>query len=697
MESMLRAAGLAAPVIEHTPAGLYNFERKNLDAHLLIPLLYLPRAYAVGGRVRDLRLDPDGAPTWRRVAVRCPAGGCAVSLRQKLLLLFSLMVAVTVAAVAWTVLVRIRQVFEQRDQEETALFVSQFQREFQQRSAEVAAAVDRIAASERARRMAFELAQSGDASPYLTEAQAMAQDAQLDFLEIIGPDGNIVSSAQWPARFGYFEPIAGADQPTFLKTEDLPDGTSALGIFAFRAVGHAELAGAQPVRLIGGKRLDRSFLSDLPIAPGMQIALYRQEDQSPAVKQQGHLGPDMFPFDPKRLINTAGQVPHADRYQPLIDSAFRTGQQASSILYLTNRREDSVNATAIPLKSDTGAVLAVLTVAIARIGMVQAQQHIRAIAYGVAAGGILIAILASLWIAARVSRPIEQLAQAAEQVAAGNWETHVPERGRDEIGALARSFNHMTGELVAQRDRLVQTERVAAWRELARRLAHELKNPLFPLQLTVENLVRARALPAAEFDEVFRESTQTLGMEIANLKTIIGRFSDFSRMPKPQVERIDVCEALAGVAHLYLGLGTRVPKPVESQPSTEATIDYSLEIPASPLYIDADPDLLHRALSNLVLNAMDAMPDGGKLTLSAQTKGEMVELRISDTGAGLTPEECERLFTPYYTTKQHGTGLGLAIVQSVIADHNGSIAVESRVGGGATFVITLPGANESES
>ena len=103
---------------------------------------------------------------------------------------------------------RIRQVFEQRDQEETALFVSQFQREFQHRSADVAAAVDRIAAQERVRNMAFELVQSGDAAPFLNEAQTLAQDARLDFLEIVGPDGNIVSSAQWPARFGYPEPIA---------------------------------------------------------------------------------------------------------------------------------------------------------------------------------------------------------------------------------------------------------------------------------------------------------------------------------------------------------------------------------------------------------------------------------------------------------------------------------------------------------
>ncbi|HEY1160723.1 MAG TPA: HAMP domain-containing protein, partial [Terracidiphilus sp.] len=375
-----------------------------------------------------------------------------MNLRQKLLLLLSLTVAAVVAAVAWTVLVRIRQVFEQRDREETALFVSQFQREFQNRSAEVAAAVDRIAASERVRSMAFELVQSSDAAPYLTEAQTLAQEAQLDFLEIVGTDGNVVSSAQWPARFGYPEPAANATRTTFLKSEDLPDGTTALGLFAVRPVSRTESATEPAVHLIGGKRLDQTFLADLPVAPGMQICLY--SDASPNAGQNSNAsltaaGPtsSAAAFDPKRLVGTGGAVADAARYQPLIDAARKSGQPSSGILYLTGRREDSVSATAIPLKSDTGAVLAVLTVAISRSSMVQAQQHIRSIAYGVAAGGILLAIMASLWIAARVSRPIEQLAHAAEEVAAGNWETRVPERGHDEVSVLARSFNHMTGQL----------------------------------------------------------------------------------------------------------------------------------------------------------------------------------------------------------------------------------------------------------
>ena len=600
-----------------------------------------------------------------------------MSLRQRLLLLFSLTVAAAVAAVAWTVLVRIRHVFEQRDQEETALFASQFQREFQHRSSEVAAAVDRLAAGDRARGMAFEIVQSGDASPYLTEAQTMAEDAQLDFLEIVGPDEKIVSSAQWPARFGYPEPaVTDAGETAFLKREELPDGNSVPGLFAVRPVSGSEPA----VRLVGGKRLDQNFLAGLPVAPGMQVALYNERELSAdASNVPGGAQNSSAAFDAKQLVGTNGDVPGADRYGTLIESAVKTGQQTSGIVYLTARREDSVSATAIPLKNVAGRVLAVLIVALSREGMVEAQQHIRTIAYGVASGGILLAIACSLWIAARVSRPIEQLAHAAEEVASGNWNVRVPERGHDEVSVLARSFNHMTEQLTSQREQLVQSERVAAWRELARRLAHELKNPLFPLQLTVENLVRARALSAEEFDEVFRESTTTLGMEIANLKAIIGRFSDFSKMPKPELERIDAKDVVERVRSLYEGAASR-----------EAEIEFATEIAGEPMAMMVDPELLHRALSNLVLNAMDAMPNGGKLTISARPRGPNIEIKVADMGEGLTQEECERLFTPYYTTKLHGTGLGLAIVQSVVADHGGTIGVECGEGGGATFIITLP-------
>ena len=196
-------------------------------------------------------------------------------------------------------------------------------------------------------------------------------------------------------------------------------------------------------------------------------------------------------------------------------------------------------------------LLAILLIGNSRRTYVELKRHIRSAALMVGGGGIFLAILLSSWAAARVTRPVEQLAHAAQEVAAGNWNARVEVSGEDELGQLADSFNRMTTELLGQKERLMQAERVAAWRELARRLAHELKNPLFPLQLTVENLVRARQQNPEQFEEVFRESSRTLLAEIANLKGIIGRFSEFSKMPQPQLRPVQVNEVVHGVVQLF--------------------------------------------------------------------------------------------------------------------------------------------------
>jgi len=247
----------------------------------------------------------------------------------------------------------------------------------------------------------------------------------------------------------------------------------------------------------------------------------------------------------------------------------------------------------------------------------------------------------------------------------------------DEIGQLARAFNRMTHELVAQRERLVQAERVAAWRELARRLAHELKNPLFPLQITVENMQRARERHPEQFDEVFREGAATLLAELANLKQIVARFSDFARMPAPEMQPVSFNELVSDTLKLF------EPQLAQARVRANAELDPRL------CPVQADPEQMTRVLRNLILNAIDAMPEGGTLTVRTMALEGGVRLEVSDTGQGLTPGECSRLFTPYYTTKTHGTGLGLAIVQSVVSDHHGRVSVESAPGKGTTFRIEL--------
>jgi signal transduction histidine kinase len=171
----------------------------------------------------------------------------------------------------------------------------------------------------------------------------------------------------------------------------------------------------------------------------------------------------------------------------------------------------------------------------------------------------------------------------------------------------------------------------------------------------------------------------TLLAEIDNLKTIIGRFSEFSKMPQPRRQPTQVNEVVRSVLRVF-----------HAQLQEKNQIAVHTALAEALPEISADPDLLHRALQNLVLNAIDAMPQGGALTIRTGTLGDRLEISVSDTGSGLTQEECERLFTPYYTTKQHGTGLGLAIVQSVVSDHGGKISVESTKEKGTTFRIEFP-------
>jgi nitrogen fixation/metabolism regulation signal transduction histidine kinase len=360
--------------------------------------------------------------------------------------------------------------------------------------------------------------------------------------------------------------------------------------------------------------------------------------------------------------------------QPLIEQVRRDKRELSATVGTGTSAE---TFHAIPLTGYDNSLLAVLLVGSSRRELVELESSLRKIGISVAAAGILLGVVLGWWATARITRPVRKLAESAAKVAAGNWGATVDMAASDEIGQLARAFNRMTHELVEQRERLVQAERVAAWRELARRLAHELKNPLFPLQITVENMQRARAQYPEQFDEVFREGTGTLLAELANLKQIIARFSDFARMPAPEMQRVNFNEMVAENVKLF------TPQLEQAGVRAVTALD-----PALPT-VQADPEQMTRVLRNLMLNAIDAMPQGGTLTLRTIALNPGVRIEVADTGQGLTPEECARLFTPYYTTKTHGTGLGLAIVQSVVSDHKGRISVESAPGKGATFRIEL--------
>jgi signal transduction histidine kinase len=580
-----------------------------------------------------------------------------VSFRTKLLLVFTTTVVVAVTLVAWTVTAAMRNAFERLDQQRTEALVAQFRREFARRAQDITRQVEGIANADETLRMAVNLARpKPDTAAYVNTATALAATHQLDFLEIVTDDGTIISSAQWPARFGYKDPVVTQlVHGAFLNREDLPDGSQ----LALEAVRFVE-AGNRKLYILGGRSLDRQFLQSLVLPAGMRALLYRNSGEE---KSRGS------------LVDASGRVAVSEKLAPLI-----AGAQTATIAW-TSDPASRETFHAIPLTGRNKQVLGMFLVGSSLREQVELERRIRLLALAVGAGGVVLGVALSGWAASRVSKPVASLARAASQVANGNWDTRVKVESGDELGQLATAFNRMTQQLVEQRDRLVQAERVAAWRELARRLAHELKNPLFPLQITVENLLRAREQKPAEFDEVFCESTKTLLDEVAHLRTIVGRFSDFAKMPRPQLQPVDANELVRGAVRLF---------EAQIESSTSPPVNVQMHLAEKLEAIQADPDLLHRAVQNLILNALDAMPEGGTLAISTAACEGGVRLVISDSGEGLTPEECARLFTPYYTSKQHGTGLGLAIVQSVVSDHGGRISVESEPGHGTTFKIELP-------
>ncbi|MEZ4266790.1 MAG: ATP-binding protein [Myxococcota bacterium] len=328
---------------------------------------------------------------------------------------------------------------------------------------------------------------------------------------------------------------------------------------------------------------------------------------------------------------------------------------------------------------ETGAELRVY---VSRAAVDEVVSRLWAASAGLASVSALLALLVGLWISRRISRPLEVLASAADQIARGSREVAVAEpRGNDEIASLARAFNRMTRDLSDSEERLRQSERVAAWQEIARRIAHEIKNPLFPIQMSIETLQKVWKRRHPDFEEIFEESTSTILEEVARMSRIVTEFRDFARLPTPNPERVDVHELLRQVAGLHRDVDPGVAIQVEGSGAVLASVDV---------------DQLRQALTNLVKNAIEAHQggdgprDGAAVILAARIEGDELRIRCDDNGPGMPDEVRERLFTPYFTTKSQGTGLGLAIVHRILTEHRGRVRVGELPGGGTRFELALP-------
>ncbi|HLF83134.1 MAG TPA: HAMP domain-containing sensor histidine kinase [Blastocatellia bacterium] len=300
-------------------------------------------------------------------------------------------------------------------------------------------------------------------------------------------------------------------------------------------------------------------------------------------------------------------------------------------------------------------------------------------------GLLSIALAVAVIVGWRFTQPIGELAEAARKVAAGQLDFHVGATRRDELGQLSFTFNEMIDGLKAKREieeRLHQTERAAVIGRMTQAIAHDIRNPLNVLKLTLGHFAAKMKPEAERAANQFSSLVATMKDEIGRLESRVNDLLDYSRPGPVSREVFDMRallkESLSGV----------------SAQAEEQTVEICVDQDDMPAFVLGDIRRLQSSISNIVVNAVQAMQGGGTLTTLMRRRDSFVEVTISDTGAGISEDHLSRIFEPYFSTKQTGFGLGLAVAKKVVEEHGGSISVDSRSGEGTTFTIKLPAADD---
>jgi signal transduction histidine kinase len=333
----------------------------------------------------------------------------------------------------------------------------------------------------------------------------------------------------------------------------------------------------------------------------------------------------------------------------------------------------------IALNGADGKPVAFVEIAVSDGELDSLLWNLTLVSAALALGALGAVVVIGLFVARRTARDLERLVEGSLAAARGDLDHRVPVRSADEVGAVASAFNFMMEDLKTSKEKLVIAERIAAWQEIARRLAHEIKNPLTPIQMAMDTLKKSWKKQHPQFGEILDESTTTVLEEADRLKKIVAEFSDFARMPKPEFARVDLNEIVKSSLALYQG-------------ATPIATHLAPEVPE----LDADRGQLNQVILNLVENARDAIGDraGGHIDVRTRNgdSADRVLLVVEDNGPGVPTEIKDKVFAPYFTTKhgKGGTGLGLAIVHRIVSDHGGRITISDTSGGGARFTIELP-------
>ncbi len=298
----------------------------------------------------------------------------------------------------------------------------------------------------------------------------------------------------------------------------------------------------------------------------------------------------------------------------------------------------------------------------------------------------LLLLLAAIWVGLTLAdvlvKPISRLIAAAEAVSQGNLSIKIEEDPLgNELDSLAHSFNRMTDRLQQQNQALMLSQKKAAWADVARKIAHEIKNPLTPIQLSAERLKRRYLKEITTDKETFQNCIDTIIRQVGSIGNLVNEFSSFARMPEPKIEPIDIVE-LSGQT-LFL------------QRQAYPSLEFIYHAPEQPIIWNCDPYQISQVLTNLLQNAINAVTESEKsdvarVSLSLETRENQILITVEDSGPGFPKSGRERLLEPYYTTRTKGTGLGLAIVSKIVSDHNGHMNLGDSELGGASVLLAFP-------
>ena len=289
-----------------------------------------------------------------------------------------------------------------------------------------------------------------------------------------------------------------------------------------------------------------------------------------------------------------------------------------------------------------------------------------------AAGVVLLASVIGVRIGFGITRPLNALLKGTREMGRDNLQYRIPKGRDDEIGLLIESFNQMAQDLVENRRKRLEAEQIAAWREIARRLAHEIKNPLTPIQLAVQQMRDKYSGNDPAYQHFVTNCTEIVTEEVENLRSLVQEFANFARMPSLSLSPSDLNECVHNVVRLY----------------PDASIHLDLEENQPALELDAEQ--MRRVLINLIENALDASGKNGQIEIRTRTSDDTAILSVIDSGPGVPLKDRVRIFQPYVSTKESGMGLGLAVVHNIIEDHGGHISVTDAPAGGAQFDLQLP-------